>query len=151
MTPRFLMKFLSSRWDGLQIVGYTPPFSMILDTPKIIQADQSVSVCACRCVRKVYVWNSSPYVCVCVSGLPRWHCWWRACLPVQETQETRVRPLGQEDPLKGRACQPIPVFLPGNPTDRGAWQATVHGVAKCPTQLKQLSMHTHTRVLYVCS
>ena len=30
-----------------------------------------------------------------------------------------------------------------NPTDRGAWWATVHGVAKSQTQLKQLSMHTH--------
>ena len=28
--------------------------------------------------------------------------------------------------------------------DRGAWPATVHGVAKHWTQLKQLSMHTHT-------
>ena len=26
--------------------------------------------------------------------------------------------------------QPNPVFLPGNPTDRGAWWATVHGVTK---------------------
>ena len=29
-----------------------------------------------------------------------------------------------------RKWQPIPVFLPGNPMDRGAWQATVHGVTK---------------------
>ena len=28
-----------------------------------------------------------------------------------------------------------------NPTDRGAWQATVHRVAKSWTQLKQLSIH----------
>ena len=28
-----------------------------------------------------------------------------------------------------------------NPMDRGAWQATVHRVAKIWTQLKQLSMH----------
>ena len=27
--------------------------------------------------------------------------------------------------------------------DSGAWQATVHRVAKSRTQLKQLSMHTH--------
>ena len=27
--------------------------------------------------------------------------------------------------------------------DRGTWQATVHGVAKSQTQLKQLSMHAH--------
>ena len=29
-----------------------------------------------------------------------------------------------------------------NPTDRGAWWATVHGVAKSLTLLKQLSMHS---------
>ena len=29
-----------------------------------------------------------------------------------------------------RKGQPIPVFLPGNSIDRGAWQATVYGVAK---------------------
>ena len=28
-----------------------------------------------------------------------------------------------------------------NPMDRGAWQATVYGVAKSWTRLKQLSMH----------
>ena len=30
-----------------------------------------------------------------------------------------------------------------NPTDRGAWRATVHSVAKGLTQLKRLSMHAH--------
>ena len=29
-----------------------------------------------------------------------------------------------------------------NPMDRGAWQATVHGVAQSQTRLKQLSMNT---------
>ena len=28
-----------------------------------------------------------------------------------------------------------------NPMDRGAWQATVHGIAKSQTQLKQLNRH----------
>ena len=28
---------------------------------------------------------------------------------------------------------PIPVFLPGKPMERGAWQITVHGVAKIQT------------------
>ena len=28
-----------------------------------------------------------------------------------------------------------------NPMDRGGWCATVHGVAKCLTQMKELSMH----------
>ena len=34
-----------------------------------------------------------------------------------------------------RKWQPTPVFLPGNPMDRGAWQATVHRVTKSWTQL----------------
>ena len=35
-----------------------------------------------------------------------------------------------------RKWQPTPVSLPGgNPMDRGAWQATVHGVAKSRTRL----------------
>ena len=41
-----------------------------------------------------------------------------------------------------RAWQSTPVFLPGNPKDRGAWWATVHRVAKSQTRLKQLRTHT---------
>ena len=32
----------------------------------------------------------------------------------------------------------------GNPRDRGAWWATVDGVIKSQTRLKQLSTHTHS-------
>ena len=32
--------------------------------------------------------------------------------------------------LRGKRWQPTPVFLPGNPTDRGDWWATVHGVIR---------------------
>ena len=35
-----------------------------------------------------------------------------------------------------------------NPMDRGAWWATVHRVAKSQTQLKRLSLHTHTCAFY---
>ena len=34
-----------------------------------------------------------------------------------------------------RAWQPTPVFLPGEPHDRGAWQATAHGFTKSRTKL----------------
>ena len=37
---------------------------------------------------------------------------------------------------------PTPVFLLKNPMDRGAWRATIHGVARSPTQLNWLSPHT---------
>ena len=32
-----------------------------------------------------------------------------------------------------RAWEPTPVFLPGESQDRGAWQATVQGVAESDT------------------
>ena len=35
-----------------------------------------------------------------------------------------------------------------NPTDRGAWWATVHGVAKSQTRCKRLSMHS--TITYNC-
>ena len=39
---------------------------------------------------------------------------------------------------------PVQYSFLENPTNRGAWQATVHGVAKSQTGLKQLSMYIHT-------
>ena len=50
-------------------------------------------------------------------------------------QEAQVRPLGREDPLeKGMATHPRYSCLK-NSMHRGAWRATVHGVAKSQTQL----------------
>ena len=43
-----------------------------------------------------------------------------------------------------RAYQPTPIFLLENSMDRGAWWATIHGVAKSRTGLKQLST-AHTQ------
>ena len=54
-------------------------------------------------------------------------------LPVM--QGMWVQSLGQGDPL-GHG-NPFQYSCLGNPTDRGACQATVHGVAKNQTQLKQ--------------
>ena len=45
-------------------------------------------------------------------GLPRGCWWWRAHLPMQETQETPVWSLGGKDALEW-ARQPTPVFLLG--------------------------------------
>ena len=46
--------------------------------------------------------------------------------------ETSVQSLGWEDPLKGKATHSSNSG-PENSMDRGAWQATVHGVAKSRT------------------
>ena len=52
--------------------------------------------------------------------------------PIRETQEKLVQSLGQEDPLKEEMAT-HPVSFRENSMDRGAWQATVRGVAKSQT------------------
>ena len=51
-------------------------------------------------------------------------------------QETRVRSLGQEDPLE-KEMATTPVLLPGK--FHGAWWTTVHGVAKSQTRLSDFT------------
>ena len=50
-------------------------------------------------------------------------------LPTQETQETQFSPWVKKIPWR-RKWQLTPVFLPGESHGLGAWQATVHSVAK---------------------
>ena len=45
-------------------------------------------------------------------------------------QETRIRSLGGKDPLEKRMATQSSHSCPENSMDRGACQATVHGVAK---------------------
>ena len=44
--------------------------------------------------------------------------------------KTQVRSLGQEDPLEEEVTTHSSILGLGNPMDRGAWGATVHGVTK---------------------
>ena len=55
-------------------------------------------------------------------------------------QETWVRSLGGEDSPEGGHLNPLQYSCLGNPMDRGAWQASVHGVAK------ELDMTEHARM-----
>ena len=59
---------------------------------------------------------------------------------MQETQETWVQSLGQEDPLEKEMATHSSILAWEESMDRGAWQATVHGIGKSRTRLKQLSM-----------
>ena len=47
--------------------------------------------------------------------------------------EAQVQSLGREDPLKKAMADPPQYSCLENSTDRGAWQATVHGVTKSQT------------------
>ena len=63
----------------------------------------------------------------------------RTSLPMQEAQEMRVPSLGWEDsPEKGNGY-PLQYSCMGNPMDRGAWRAIVHGITKNRTQLSDWS------------
>ena len=53
--------------------------------------------------------------------------------------ETWVQFLGWKDPLEEGMATHSSILAWRIPTDRGAWQATVHGVTKSRTRLKQLS------------
>ena len=56
------------------------------------------------------------------------------------TRETCVQSLGGEDPLE-EGMATLKYSCLEDPVDRGAWRATVHGVAKSRTLLKRLSKH----------
>ena len=63
---------------------------------------------------------------------------------MQETQETWVCPLSQEDSLEESITVHSSILsCLENPKDRGAWCHTVYRVAKSRTRLKQLSTHCH--------
>ena len=51
---------------------------------------------------------------------------------------------GQEDPLEEEMANgnPLQYSCLGNPMDKGAWQVTVHGVAKSQTQLTNYTITT---------
>ena len=52
---------------------------------------------------------------------------------MQETSETQVQSLSQEDSPGGEHGNPLQYSCLENSMDREAWQATVHGIAKSPT------------------
>ena len=63
---------------------------------------------------------------------------------MQVTQETRVQPLGWEDPLEKETATRSSILAWRIPMDRGAWWATVHGVAKSGTRLSERALFLGT-------
>ena len=54
---------------------------------------------------------------------------------MKETQEIQVPSLRWEDPLEVGMATHSSILAQRNPMERGAWRATVHGVAKSQTQV----------------
>ena len=57
--------------------------------------------------------------------------------------ETWVQSLGREDPLEKGVAIHSGDFCLENPTDRGAKQATIHGVAKSRARLSDFTFTSH--------
>ena len=73
-----------------------------------------------------------------ILGLPWWLTWQRMCLQCRRPLGW-VRSLSWEDPLEDGLATYFSILAWRNPMDRGAWWATVCGIAKSWTQLKQLN------------
>ena len=71
----------------------------------------------------------------------------RTCLPaggIKDADSISGSIAGSWSPGGGNG-NPLQSSCLENPMDRGAWNASVHMVAKSQTRLKQLSKHTRTR------
>ena len=55
-------------------------------------------------------------------------------------RESQARSLGREDPLEKEMTPHSNILCLEHPMDRGAWWATVHGVAKSWTQLSDCTL-----------
>ena len=82
--------------------------------------------------RSLYVQSLKPG-----SGLPWWLRWERICF---QCRRPGFDPWVRKTSWR-RKWKPMPHSCLGNPIDRGACGATVHGVTKSQTRLKQLSIH----------
>ena len=72
----------------------------------------------------------------------------RTCLSVQETQETWVRSLGQEDPLEKEMATHFSILAWKMPWTRGAWWGSSYSPWGCKevdmTECVHTHAHTHT-------
>ena len=66
---------------------------------------------------------------------------------MQDTQETGIQSLGQEDPLEERMETHSSILAWRILMDRGAWRATVHGVTKSQTRLNETKYSTEQTLL----
>ena len=80
--------------------------------------------------------------CLYQHGLPRWLSGKESASTAGATGDTGSIPRSGRSPGEGHG-NPLQYFCLENPMDKGAWWATVHGVAKSRTRLKRLSMHTY--------
>ena len=65
-------------------------------------------------------------------------------------QEMWVQSLSQEDPPEEGMATHSSISCLGNPMDRGAWWATIHGIAKGLDKAEQLNNNNDWSILKLC-
>ena len=79
-----------------------------------------------------------------IFGLSGWYSGKESACQCRRHKKPRLDP-GSGRSLAGGNGNPLQYSCLGNPMEREAWQATVHRVTKCGTQLKvHMRMHTYT-------
>ena len=80
----------------------------------------------------------------CLMGLPRWVGSKESAYSAGAAEDVSSIPGSGRSPGRGNS-NPLQYSCLGNPMDRGAWRATVHGVIKICTELSMHTcVHTHT-------
>ena len=82
-----------------------------------------------------------PFHWVGLLQLPRWHTSGKEPAWQCRRCKRRVRSLGWEDPLEEEMATHSSALAWRIPMDRGAWQATAHGVTKSRTRLSSLTQY----------
>jgi len=75
-----------------------------------------------------------------IYGLPQWLSGKESACNAGDAGDSGLIPGSGRSPERGH-CNLLQFSCLENPMDRGAWRATVHGVAQSQTRLKDLSMH----------
>ena len=89
--------------------------------------------------RQVWILMIAPF------GLPQWISRKESACNAGDTEDVGSIP-GSGRSSGGERGNPLQYACWENPLDRGAWRATVHGVAVSRTQMKRPSRHTHSRI-----
>ena len=80
------------------------------------------------------------YISVSIPGLPWWLRWVNN--PTASAGDVGLIPGSGRSPGAGNS-NPLPYSCLGNPKDRGAWQAVVHGVARVGHNLATKQQHIY--------
>ena len=97
-------------------------------------------------VKKELVSYRKDKIILSLDLLPRCHYWLTICLPVRRCKRHGSIPGSGRSPGGGHG-NPLQYACLENPTDRGAWQATVHRVVKSQIQLKWLNRDRHAHLM----